>query len=164
MNESTIHGKLIDFLDRHEIPYRRIEHLPEGRTEHASVIRGHDLRQAAKSIVVMVKHGKKLRKYYLAVVPGDRRVNVHAICHHGQGQKALLAPNEEAELLTGCLMGSVPPISFHDDLHLLVDPTVLDTEEIIFNAARLDVSVAVPAREFFDAAGGTVMPIASVEV
>jgi Ala-tRNA(Pro) deacylase len=164
MNESNMYRKLIDFLDRHEIPYRRIDHLPEGRTEHASVIRGHHLRQAAKSIVVMVKHGKKHRKYYLAVVPGDRRVNVHAICDHGRGLKALLAPNQDAESLTGCLMGSVPPISFHDDLHLLIDPAVLDTEEIIFNAARLDVSVAVPSRQFFDAAGGTVMPIAASEI
>jgi Ala-tRNA(Pro) deacylase len=160
VSSPSTHEKLIRFLSHHDIPYREIRHAPEGRIDRASYIRGHAVRQAAKAIVVMVKHSKKTRRYFLGVVPGDRQIDVDIVNEFSGGRRALLAPPDHAETLTGCVMGSVPPISFHEDLHLLVDSSVLDLEEIVFNAARLDLSVAVSSRAFFAAAGGTMLSIA----
>ena len=47
--------KLIKFLDENGAQYRLIDHEPEGRTEIVSPMRGNELSQAAKCIVVMVK-------------------------------------------------------------------------------------------------------------
>ena len=51
--------KLIKFLDENGAQYRLIDHEPEGRTEIVSPMRGNELSQAAKCIVVMVKSSKK---------------------------------------------------------------------------------------------------------
>ncbi|HEU5323293.1 MAG TPA: hypothetical protein VFX28_20970, partial [Methylomirabilota bacterium] len=50
--------QVAEFLDRLGIAYRMIRHAPEGNTERASRIRGHALREAAKSLVVAVKLSK----------------------------------------------------------------------------------------------------------
>jgi Ala-tRNA(Pro) deacylase len=65
--------KLIAFLDGHGAQYRLIDHPPEGRTEVVSPMRGNELSQAAKCVVLMLKIGKKVTKYVLGVVPGDAR-------------------------------------------------------------------------------------------
>ncbi|WP_281257020.1 YbaK/EbsC family protein, partial [Streptomyces alboverticillatus] len=79
MGSHETYEKLLALLDEHSAQYRTIEHEPEGGTEAVSRLRGHELHQAAKCIVVMVKLGKKVTRYVLAVVPGDRRVDLAAI-------------------------------------------------------------------------------------
>lgn len=133
--------RIIHLLQENKIQFRIVDHPPEGNTERASKIRGHDLSQAAKSMVVMVCISKKLRKYFLAVIPGDRKVDlctVNALC---DGRKALLAPLEIAEKITNCVSGSIPPFSFRDELRIIVDPLLLKNQEIVFNAGRLDKSI-----------------------
>lgn len=69
------YGQLIALLDKHGANYRLIDHPPEGRTEVVSQLRGNAVEQAAKCIVLMVKLGKKITKYVLAVVPGNARID-----------------------------------------------------------------------------------------
>ncbi len=64
-----MYDTLISYLNKNHIVYREMSHIPEGKCEAISKIRGNRLEQAAKSLVVMVKRGKKERRYYLAVVP-----------------------------------------------------------------------------------------------
>ncbi|HLX40762.1 MAG TPA: hypothetical protein VKR42_09520 [Ktedonobacteraceae bacterium] len=68
------YSRLIALLDEHGTQYRLIEYDPEERTELVSAMRGNTLEQAAKCIVLMVKVGKKVTRYILAVVPGDAKV------------------------------------------------------------------------------------------
>src|SRR4051794_24366923 len=70
--------RMLAMLDEHGARYRVIDHEPEGRTDTVSRIRGNDLSCAAKCLVVAVKADKRTR-YVLAVVPGDRRVDIAAI-------------------------------------------------------------------------------------
>ncbi len=58
MAEDT-YKKLIDLLEQHGAQYRLIDHPPEGRTEVVSPMRGNNLRDAAKCMILMVKLGKK---------------------------------------------------------------------------------------------------------
>ena len=62
MTEDT-YTKLIKFLDENKAQYRLIDHEAEGRTEIVSPMRGNQVSQAAKCIVVMVKITKKDKKY-----------------------------------------------------------------------------------------------------
>jgi Ala-tRNA(Pro) deacylase len=72
-------AQLVAFLDQYGVQYRLIDHAPEGRTEIVSSMRGNVLSQAAKCIVLMVKIGKMVTRYVLAVIPGDARVDWHAV-------------------------------------------------------------------------------------
>ncbi|MFJ2766474.1 YbaK/EbsC family protein [Streptomyces sp. NPDC087300] len=145
--------KLVGLLDERGATYRVIEHEAEGATEAVSALRGNTLEQAAKCIVVMVKIGKKTKRYVLAVVPGDRRVDLGALKALLGGTYAGFATQEVAERLAGSVSGTILPFSFDPELELVVDPALLEHEEIFFNAARLDRSLALRTADYREIAG-----------
>ncbi len=111
-------------------------------------MRGHSLQLAAKCMVVMVKIGKKITRHVLGVVPGDAKVNLHAIKSLLSGTYVAFASPEVAERLAGSSVGTILPFSFNPTLELVVDPGLLTREEMFFNAARLDRSVALRTRDY----------------
>ena len=148
MATESAYDRLIALLDEHGVPYRLIDHAPEGRTDVVSPMRGNALSEAAKCIVVMVKVGKKVTRYVLAVVPGDARVNLNAIKALLHGTYVAFASQDIAERLAGSVAGTILPFSFTPELELIVDPSLLDNKELYFNAARLDRSMALPTSAY----------------
>lgn len=142
------YDQLIALLDEHGVQYRLIDHIPEGRTEIISPIRGNALSQAAKCMVLIVKLGKKVTRYVLAVVPGDTRVDFDAVKTLMNATYVSFASPEIAEKLAGSVVGTVLPFSFHPELELIIDPALLENEEIYFNAARLDRSMALKTSDY----------------
>jgi len=142
------YSQLIMFLDGHAVPYRLIDHAPEGRTEIVSPMRGNELRQAAKCIVMMVKIGKKVTRYILGVVPGDARMDLNAVKTLLGGTYISFASAEIAERLAGSVAGTILPFAFHAELELIVDPALLENDEIYFNAARLDRSMVLRVTDY----------------
>src|SRR6266849_317474 len=137
---------------RHGVPYRLIDHAPEGRTEIVSPLRGNALSQAAKCIILMVKIGKKVTRYILAVVPGDARVDLNAVKALMHGTYVAFASSDIAERLAGSVTGTVLPFSFNPELELVVDPALLENDEIYLNAARLDRSMILKTSDYFEIA------------
>ncbi len=152
MDQGDTYTQLINLLDQHGAHYRLIDHAPEGRTEIVSPMRGNALSQAAKCIVLMVKIGKKVTKYVLAVVPGDARVDLNAVKALMHGTYVAFASPDIAERLAGSVTGTVLPFSFNPELELVVDPALLENDEIYFNAARLDRSLALKTSDYFEIA------------
>ena len=146
--DNETYTKLIELLDQHNAQYRLIDHEPEGRTEIVSPMRGNKVSQAAKCIVIMVKIGKKVTKYVLAVVAGDAKVNLNAIKALFNGTYISFATPEIAEKLAGSVSGTILPFSFSPELELIVDPELLKNEELFFNAARLDRSMALKTSDY----------------
>ena len=151
MIEDT-YSKLITLLDEHGASYRLIDHAPEGRTEIVSPMRGNELSQAAKCIVMMVKIGKKVTKYVLGVVPGDAKLDLNAVKSIFGGTYISFATPEIAEKLAGSVSGTVLPFSFSPELELIVDPSLLKNDELYFNAARLDRSMALKTKDYVSSA------------
>ncbi len=151
--------QLISMLDERKVAYRLIDHAPEGRTDVVSQLRGNALSQAAKCIVVMVKLGKKDKRYCLAVIPGDARLDLKAVQALFSGDYATFAPQEIAEALTGSIAGTILPFSFREDLPAVVDPSLVANDEIVFNAARLDQSMWIKSSDYIAAANPRIAPI-----
>lgn len=141
-------AELIAFLDEHGARYRVIAHAPEGRTEIVSQLRGHALCQAAKCIVMMIKIGKKTTKYVLGVVPGDALVDLNVVKSLMNATYISFASPDIAERLAGSAAGTILPFSFNSELELIVDPSLLDNDELDFNAARLDRSIVLNANDY----------------
>jgi Ala-tRNA(Pro) deacylase len=156
--------RLIALLDGAAARYRLIPHLPQGRTDLASRLRGHRLEQAAKCLVIRVGLGKKHRRYVLAVVPGDRRADLDRVRDLYDGTDAAFAARAVAERLAGSVSGSITPFSFDPGLELLVDPDLLRHEEIFFNAAGLDRSVALDTEDYVRLAEPRIEPVADAPV
>jgi Ala-tRNA(Pro) deacylase len=153
--------RLITLLDQHEARYRLIDHAPEGRTELVSSMRGNALSQAAKCIILMVKLGKKVTKYILAVVPGDAQVDLSAVKALMHGTYIAFASSDIAERLAGSVAGTILPFSFSQELELIVDPSLLANDELYFNAARLDRSLALSTSDYITLAQPRIERIAT---
>jgi Ala-tRNA(Pro) deacylase len=157
---SDIHAQLCELLDREGAPYRVVEHVPEGRTELIARIRGNRLDQAIKSIVVQVRVSKKENRYYLANVPGDRRVDLEAIRVHFNAAGIGVANREKAEALTRCVIGAILPFSFNEQLMVLADPLVRQNDEVVFNAGLLDRSIFMRSEDYIRVARPQLINIA----
>jgi len=145
------HDRLVGHLDAVGATYRIVEHVAEGRSDAISVIRGNRPSQALKAMVVALKAGPTA--FGLAVLPGDRKVDFPALARAFGAKKVRFAAAEDAERLTGCVMGSVPPFSFDAGLPLVADPAIQANDEVVFNAARLDRSIFMPLADYLQAAG-----------
>lgn len=160
-DDTTMYERIRALFDEKGVAYREVLHEPEGRCEEVSRLRGNEVGQAAKAMVVMVKLGKKARRYILAVVPGDRRIDLDAVRRLCGGTHAMFAPSDRATELSGCPMGAVPPISFSPELGLVVDPMLLARTEIVFNSGRLDASMFVSSDAYLAAVKPNVASIAT---
>ena len=151
-NIEDAYTQLITLLDQHGAHYQLIDHAPEGRTEIVSPMRGNALSQAAKCIILMVKIGKKITRHVLAVIPGDARVDLQAVKALMRGTYVSFASPDIAERLAGSVTGTILPFSFNPELELIVDPSLLENEEIYFNAARLDRSLVLKTSDYIELA------------
>lgn len=148
MDSEDTYQRLIDLLDQHRAQYRLIDHEPEGRTDLVSPMRGNAVRDAAKCMVLMVKLGKKVTRYVLGVVPGDAKIDLNAVRDLLGGTYASFASADIAERLAGSVAGTILPFSFHPELELIIDPSVRKIDELYFNAARLDRSMALRTSDY----------------
>jgi Ala-tRNA(Pro) deacylase len=149
---SQSYEQLMALLDRRGGPYQVLQHAPEGRSNRVAILRGTRPEAGAKAMVVRLHVSKRGRRHCLAVIPGDRRIDLDRLSAECQVRSATLAPTEVAEELTGCAMGAARPFSFHQDLPVIVDPTLLRNDEIVFNTGRLDRSIRLSAQACLDVA------------
>ncbi len=140
--------QLLDFLDKHNAAYTLLEHPPEGRTDIVSQMRGNRLSQAAKCIIMMIKVESKKTKYVLGIVPGNAKIDLDAVKRLFNGSYISFATPEIAEKLAGSVSGTILPFSFNPEMELIVDPLLLKNDEIYFNVARLDRSMALKTSDY----------------
>jgi Ala-tRNA(Pro) deacylase len=161
MDTTDAYQRLISLLDREGAHYRVIEHAPEGRTELVSQMRGHAANEAAKCIILMLKIGKKVTKFVLAVVPGDARVDFESIKRQKRATFARFAESSVAEELAGCVSGTILPFAFDPRLELIVDRAVAGSKTMYFNAGRLDRSIALETEDYLRIAKPQIAGVAS---
>lgn len=140
--------RLLALLDEEGARYRLIDHEPEGRTELVSAMRGNTLAQAAKCMVLIVKQGKRVTRFVVAVVPGDMQVDLDAVKRLLGATYVSIASREVAEARSGAQAGTILPFAFSDGLELIADPRLVEQGEIFFNAGRLDRSVALHTPDY----------------
>lgn len=152
--------RLLTTFDLRGARYRVIPHAPEDRVEEASRLRDSPLEQSARCLMVRVRRGRRVIRDVVAVVPGDRTVDLVAVARLFGGTAASFTPPEEAERLSGTPRGAVLPFACGPELELVVAPELLEHEEIYFTAGRLDLSVAIRTEDYKVLARPRVAPIA----
>ena len=127
--------------------FRIIRHAPVRTSAEAAEIRGTAPGQGAKAMLCRVKEQPDL--LLLAVLPGNRKLDFRKLAAGAGGKKATLVSGEEAEQLTGCVPGSIPPFVFNPSIRLVADPWLLENfNEIAFNAGRLDTSMVLDSQDY----------------
>jgi len=153
-------NKIVELLQTNGCQFRVVEHVPEGRTDLISKIRGNELCQGMKAMVLMAKVTKKDRKYYLAVIPGDKSLDMNAVKLYSNAQDGVMfAPVDRATTLTECEIGAIPPFSFNENLFLIADPSIKNNQEVVFNAGFLDKSIFMSLNDYVVVAKPTFIDI-----
>ncbi|GHE38267.1 hypothetical protein GCM10018785_04880 [Streptomyces longispororuber] len=160
MSDHDTYQRLITLLDTTRTPYRLIDHEPDGTTDSVSALRGHPVSQAAKCIILRVKTDRKTTRHVLAVVPGDRRVDLDAVRTLFNARYVGFSDAATAERLAHAVPGTVLPFAFDPDLELVADPAVVARPQLYFNAARLDRSAAISGSDYARLAQPRIEPIA----
>ncbi|MDH6439039.1 Ala-tRNA(Pro) deacylase [Streptomyces sp. SAI-144] len=154
------YDRLISLLDASSVDYKLIDHAPEGTTDAVCALRGHPVSEAAKCIVLRVKVDRRTTRNVLAVVPGDRRVDLDAIRALYAARYVGFSDAETAERLARAIPGTVLPFSFDPALEVVADPNVVARPRLYFNAARLDRSLCLSGADYERLAQPRVEPIA----
>jgi len=115
------------------VPYRILTfHAEEKSAEEVTRETGFPLSRVVKTLLVRGSSGK----YYLALCPGDRQVNLKALAR-AVGEKNLdLAPREEVPKITGYFIGGVSPLGTHRPLPVVMEESILAQPEIAFSAGQ----------------------------
>ncbi|MFJ7077346.1 YbaK/EbsC family protein [Streptomyces sp. NPDC098781] len=140
--------RLISLLESSRVDHRLIDHEPEGSTEAVSALRGHPASEAAKCLVLRVKVDRRTTRHVLAVVPGDRRVDLDAVRALFDARYVGFSDAETAERLARAVPGTVLPFSFDPGLEVVADPDVVARPRLYFNAARLDRSLLLSGADY----------------
>ncbi|MFJ9539989.1 YbaK/EbsC family protein [Streptomyces sp. NPDC101225] len=148
MPDHDTYDRLISLLDSSGVGYTFIDHEPEGTTEAVSALRGHPVSEAAKCIVLRVKVDRRTTRHVLAVVPGDRRVDLDAVKTLFAARYVGFSDAGTAERLARAVPGTVLPFSFDPALELVADPDVVAQPRLYFNAARLDRSLSLAGADY----------------
>lgn len=151
-------NNVIRLLEQRGIPYAAFE-LPREKLGAREVAQRLDLPlgQVFKTIVV-VREGRG--KPILAVVPGDREVDLKALAR-AVGEKKLHLPTErEAERLTGLQAGGISPLALLGRrFQIVFDATVQQWDAIHLSGGERGLNLRVPVQALLDLLHPMVAPI-----
>lgn len=151
--------KLTALLDKHQARYRVVEHPTAGKSEEVAKIRGTELGQGAKALVCKVK-GNGVKQAVLVILPADQQSDLSKVA----ASKASLASPAEVDTLTDCVFGAIPPFSFHPDLLLIADPSLLSRyDELAFNAGTLERSIILNTQDYASIVQPTLVDVIKTE-
>ncbi len=137
------HDYILEQLKSHGISYRYFVHPPTPTSADSAKVRGTQLSQAAKALVMQA--GKEI---IVMVVPGDERADLDAIAHHLQVKRVALVSRDTVKVKTGLEVGSIPPFGSAMGYRTFVDSRLSKNEQIVFNVGRVDRSVMISYQDY----------------
>jgi Cys-tRNA(Pro)/Cys-tRNA(Cys) deacylase len=118
-------------LSEAKVPYRVMTFKAEEKSaEEVTRETGFPLAQVVKTPLV---RGAS-QKYYLALCPGDRQVNLKALAKAVNEKTVDMARRAEVPKITGYLIGGVSPIGTHRPLPVLMEKSILAMPEVAISA------------------------------
>ncbi len=125
--------RAIAYLKNRDIPFEVIkyDHREKGAEFAANAI-AFPLEQTVKTLVVEIDH----KKHCLALVPGNRQLNLKKLARIFSVKRATMADVAAAERLTGYLVGGISPFGTKRRFPIIIDTPVLEYPDIIINAGQ----------------------------
>jgi Cys-tRNA(Pro) deacylase len=131
--KGTVFTRALKELSQAKIPYRVITFKAEEKSaEEVTRETGFPLARVVKTLLVQGASNK----YYLALCPGDRQVNLKNLAR-AIGEKTVdMAKREEVHKITGYFIGGVSPIGTHHPLPVILEQSILGLPEIAVSAGQ----------------------------
>ncbi len=150
----TVLEAIRQLLQTAGVEFRELHHEPTYTSADAARVRGEELRNGGKALLMKVNDD-----FALFVLPAERRVHSALIRKQLGTRKMRFATPEELQQLTagegrpGLVPGSVPPFGGPIlPFPLYVDSGIQENERIAFNAGSLTDSVIMSVEDYFQVA------------
>ncbi len=151
---------VIRLLEQRKIPYTAYE-LPAEKLGARATARllGAPPEIVFKTIVV-TRSGRG--KPILAVVPGDRTVDLKAVARAVGEKKVRLPTQKEAERLTGLQAGGISPLALlRRGFQVLLDESAARHAEIHISGGRRGLNIRLPVEALMRLTGARLAPISA---
>ena len=141
-------------LSEARIPYRVMTFKAEEKSaEEVTRETGFPLARVVKTLLVQGAS----KRYYLALCPGDRQVNLKNLAR-AMGEKTVdMAKKEEVPKITGYFIGGVSPIGTHRPLPVLLEQSILGMPEIAVSAGQWGCQVILRPSDLREFLGSRAM-------
>ena len=131
--KTEVFTRALKELSEARIPHRVMTFKAEEKSaEEVTRETGFPLARVVKTLLAQGAS----KKYYLALCPGDRQVNLKNLAR-AVGEKTVdMAKREEVPKITGYFIGGVSPIGTHRPLPVLLEQSILGMPEIAVSAGQ----------------------------
>jgi Cys-tRNA(Pro)/Cys-tRNA(Cys) deacylase len=149
--------RAIRFLKRKAVTYELVkyEHEEKG-AGFAARATGFPLDRTVKTLVIDLGG----RKYCLAMLPGDRQLDLKQLAQVFAVKRAAMAATASAERLTGYLVGGISPFGTKQVLPAVMEKRILKCAEVIINAGQRGMMMKMAPEDIVKALGCRVASIA----
>jgi Cys-tRNA(Pro)/Cys-tRNA(Cys) deacylase len=149
--------RAIVFLNQRQVPFELVqyEHLEKG-AEFAARATGFPLERTVKTLVVGIGAGR----HALVLLSGERQVDMRRLAQVLSVKRAEMADAATAERLTGYHVGGISPFGTRQPLPVVMDGSVLNTEEVLINAGQRGVMLKMAPQDIREALNCTVADVA----
>ena len=142
--------KIKNILDKSRVDYKHLIHEHVSTSEDAAKIRGTNLEDAAKAIILKVQNKDGSFKFIQAVIPAHQRIDLKKLKIILDSKNVALASPDEVLEQTGCTIGSVPPFaSLLFNIPMYMDESILKKDFIVFSAGTHNDSIEMKAQDYY---------------
>jgi len=128
--------RAINYLEKQRVSFEvvRYEHAEKG-VEFAARATGFPLEGTVKTLVADVDRNGPV----LAMLPGDRRLDLKLLAHAFSAKRAVMADVDTAERVTGYTVGGISPFGTRRKLSAVLETFITEQPEILINAGQRGV-------------------------
>jgi Ala-tRNA(Pro) deacylase len=135
---------LLRYLDSNKVEYHVVEHDPAFSAHEVAVATHFPESEIAKAVLLHIDE-----HFWMAVLRADQRVNQQLIKRTFGAKHVRLAQEEDlAGMFPDCQLGAMPPFGNLYGLPVLVEESLAEDEEILFNACTHTKAVRMKFRDF----------------
>lgn len=135
--------KIIQILEKEGIKFKKYEHEPVYTSKESARVRGTDIHQGAKALVLQAD-----KDFILYVLPADLQADLENLQKKLKVKKLRMASKESVKAKTGLEVGAVPPFGTLIGLKTYADSRLSDNKEIAFNAGSHTNSIKLRYQDF----------------
>lgn len=153
--QPTIKTNAIRLLDKQHIPYT-VYTYPESvhSADEVAPLLGASASQVFKTLVVFADGTRHL----LVMAPGDRELDLRLVARAVGAKAAQMAPQREAERLTGLKVGGISPLALLDKrFEIYLDASGAALEELYLNGGQRGVNVRLRVADLLAVTGAQVI-------
>ncbi len=149
--------RAIRYLKMKDVSFELVkyEHEEKG-AEFAARATGFPLERTVKTLVIDLVG----RNYCLALLPGDRQLDMKQLARVFAAKRAAMAATATAERLTGYLVGGISPFGTKQVLPAVMEKRIRKYAEVLINAGQRGVMMKMAPEGIVKALGCRVESIA----